>query len=153
MHTTPHIYVDADACPVKEEIYKVAKRYRLPVTLVANACMNTPDDEYITLVKVDQGFDEADEWIIEQAQAHDIVITTDIPMASACLKQGAHVLNPKGRIFNEETIGEALASREVSAQLREHGLMSGGPAPFGPKDCSRFLQALDATIHAAQREA
>ena len=147
----PHIYVDADACPVKEEIYRVAKRYSLSVSLVANSWMNTPDDENIQLVKVGQGFDEADEWIIEQAQPHDIVITTDIPMASECLDKGAHVINPKGRIFSHESIGDALASREVSSQLREHGLMSGGPAPFGPKDRSQFLQSLDATIHAANR--
>lgn len=144
------IYVDADACPVKDEVYKVAKRYDLAVTLVANSWMRIPDDERVTLVVVGDGFDEADNWIVEHVNAHEIVITADIPLAAQCLEKGAHVLGPKGRVFREDSIGEALASREVSSQLREHGMMSGGPAPFGPKDRSRFLQQLDAVIHAAR---
>lgn len=144
------IYVDADACPVKDEIYKVAKRYNIPVIIVSNSWMRTPDDPQITFIQVGNGFDEADLWIIEKVNKNEIVITTDIPMASECLKQGAHVLGPKGRVFTHESIGEALASREVSSQLREHGLMSGGPAPFTQKDRSRFLQKLDDTINACK---
>jgi uncharacterized protein len=145
------IYIDADACPVKEETYKVAKRYSLQVILVANSWMRTPDDTSIKFVQVGNGFDEADEWIVDHVDKNDIVITADIPLASLCLKKGAYVLGPKGRVFTEESIGEALASREISSQLREHGMMSGGPAPFGPKDRSRYLQQLDTTIHAARR--
>jgi len=146
-----HIYVDADACPVKDEIYRVAKRYDLPVTLVSNSWMRTPDDSRIEFVLVGDGFDEADEWIVEQVKPHEIVITTDIPLAAQCLEKGAYVLGPKGRVFTEASIGDALASRDVSSQLREHGLMSGGPAPFNSKDRSRFLQELDAAIHAVRK--
>lgn len=145
-----HIYVDADACPVKDEIYRVAKRYEVPVTLVANSWMNTPNDPAIQLVQVGDGFDEADQWIVDQVQKNEIVITADIPLAALCLEKGAHVLGPKGRVFTEASIGDALASREVSAQLREHGLMSGGPAPFAKTDRSRFLQQLDNTINACR---
>lgn len=145
------LYVDADACPVKDEIYRVAKRYDLAVILVSNSWMRTPDEARIELVLVDDGFDAADDWIVETVKPHDIVVTTDIPLAARCLENGAYVLGPKGREFTHESIGNALASREVSAQLREHGLMGGGPAPFAAKDRSRFLQQLDATIHAARR--
>lgn len=146
-----HIYVDADACPVKNEIYKVAKRYSVPVTVVSNSWINMPDDPDVHLELVGDGFDEADEWIVEHVNANDIVITGDIPLASLCIKKGAVVLGHKGRVFTEESIGEALASREVSSQLREHGLMGGGPTPFGPKDRSRFLERLDAAIHQCGR--
>ena len=145
-----HIYVDADACPVKEEIYRVAKRYEAPVTLVANSWMRTPDEAGIEFVQVGNGFDEADDWIVERVNRDEIVVTTDIPLAAQCLEKGARVVNPKGRVFSEESIGEALASREVSAQMREHGMMSGGPAPFGKTDRSRFLQRLDDLIHACR---
>ena len=145
-----HIFVDADACPVKNEIYKVAKRYDVPVTIVANSWMRTPDEADIEFVQVGDGFDEADEWIVEQVHANEIVITADIPLAARCLEKGAYVLGPKGRVFTEESIGNALASREVSSQLREHGLMDGGPAPFGKKDRSRFLQKLDDAINACR---
>lgn len=145
-----HIYVDADGCPVKDEIYRVAKRYEVPVTLVANSWMHTPNEVAIEFVQVDDGFDAADDWIVEQVKTNEIVITTDIPLAARCLKKGARVLGPKGRIYTEESIGDTLANREVSSQLREHGLMTGGPAPFGKKDRSRFLQRLDDTIHACR---
>jgi uncharacterized protein len=144
------IYVDADACPVKDEIYRVAKRYETPVILVANSWMRTPDSPLIHLEQVGDGFDEADLWIVDEAEAKDIVITTDIPLADLALKKGAFVLSPTGRVFTEESIGDAMAKREVASQLREHGLMSGGPAPFGPKDRSQFLQSLDAAIHACR---
>ena len=146
-----HIYVDADGCPVKDEIYRVAKRYDVPVTLVANSRMYTPDDANIEFVLVGDGFDEADDWIVEQVDANEIVVTTDIPLAARCLEKGARVLGPKGRVFTEDSIGDALANREVASQLREHGMMTGGPAPFGKKDRSRFLQRLDDTIQACRR--
>jgi len=146
-----HIYVDADGCPVKNEIYRVAKRYDVPVTLVANAWMHTPDEDGIELVLVGDGFNEADDWIAERVNANEIVITADIPLAAQCLAKGARVLGPKGRVFTEASIGDALADREVSSQLREHGLITGGPAPFSKKDRSRFLQRLDDTIHACRK--
>lgn len=145
------IFVDADACSVKDEIYRVAMRYKMPVVVVANSWMRTPDHPSIEFVQVGDGFDEADEWIVDQAEPNDIVITADMPLASLCLKKGARVLGQKGRIFTEESIGEALAQREVSSQLREHGLMTGGPAPFTDKDRSRFLQRLDNVIQACRR--
>ncbi len=146
-----HIYVDADGCPVKNEVYRVAKRYDVPVTLVANSRMATPDDARVQFVLADDGFDAADDWIVERVGANEIVITTDIPLAARCLSRGARVLGPTGRVFTEDSIGSALASREVSAQLREHGLMSGGPAPFSDKDRSRFLQRLDDLVQACRR--
>ena len=145
-----HIYVDADGCPVKDEIYRVAKRYDVPVTLVANSWMRTSDEAGVELVLVGDGFNEADDWIVEQVNTNEIVITADIPLAALCLAKGARVLGPKGRIFTEESIGDALANREVSSQLREHGMMTGGPAPMGKKDRSRFLQRLDDAIHACR---
>ncbi len=146
-----HIYVDADGCPVKDEVYKVAKRYDIPVTLVANSWMRIPDDPNVSFQLVGDGFDAADDWIVEHINPHEIAITADIPLAAQCIEKGAAVIGPKGRLFTEDSIGDALASREVSSQLREHGLMTGGPAPFGPKDRSRFLQQLDTTIHACRR--
>jgi hypothetical protein len=146
-----HIYVDADACPVKDEIYKVAKRYAVPVTVVANSWMRTPDDPGIEFMQVGDGFDEADEWIVERVNENQIVVTADIPLAALCLKKGARVLGPKGRVFTEESIGDALASREMSSQFREDGLMSGGPSPFNNKDRSRFLEKLDQIINACKR--
>ncbi len=145
-----HIYVDADGCPVKDEIYRVAKRYDVPVTLVANSCMRIPDKAGIELVLVDDGLDAADDWIAEHVNANEIVITADIPLAARCLEKGSRVLGPKGRVYSEDSIGDALATRELSSQLREHGMITGGPAPFGKKDRSRFLQRLDDTIHACR---
>ena len=139
----PTIFVDADACPVKNEIYRVAERIGLPVKVVANAPMYVPDAASIELIVVGNAMDAADDWIAERAGQNDIVISDDIPLASRCLKKGAHVLTPKGREHTDESIGNALASREIMSHLREHGSMSGGPAPFQPKDRSRFLQRLD----------
>ena len=112
--------------------------------------MRTPDDGNVEFVQVGDGFDEADEWIVDDLNKNDIVVTTDIPLASECLKKFAKVLSPKGREFSHESIGDALASREVASQLREHGLMGGGPAPFDKRDRSRFLERLDALIHACK---
>lgn len=151
MSSQPHIYVDADGCPVKEEVYKVARRYGLPVTLVANKWMRTPPGADIHLEVVGQGFDEADDWIVDNCDEEDIVIAIDIPLADRCLKKGARVLGYTGRPFTIASIGEVMASREIAAGLREAGIMTGGPAPFGKQDRSRFLQALDKEINAALR--
>lgn len=139
----PMIYVDADACPVKEEVYRVAKRHGFRVTLVANSWMRIPDHDWLRLEVVNDGFDAADDWIVEQAQANDIVITGDIPLASRSLEKGAWVLGHTGRPFTEASIGEALATREFLSQLRENNLITGGPPPFEKKDRSQFLQKLD----------
>ena len=145
------ILVDADACPVKEEIYRVAQRTKLPVVLVSNSWMETPNRAWLELVVVDDAFDAADDWIVEHSTARDIVITVDIPLAARCLETGARVIGHKGRLFTEESIGEALASRELQTHLRELGVPSGGPAPFTQKDRSRFLQRLDQVIQAVLR--
>jgi len=140
------IFVDADACPVKDEIYKVAGRNGLEVFVVANSWMRIPLDAKIHLQVVSDGFDAADDWIVEKADKGDIVVTSDIPLADRCLKKGACVLGSTGKPFTEESIGDALASRELSTELRAMGVMRGGPAPFQNKDRSNFLQQLDAAI-------
>lgn len=145
------IYVDADACPVKDEVYRVAARHILEVRVVANASMRVPIDPKIQLQVVSDGFDAADDWIVEHAEMGDIVITSDILLADRCLKKGAFVLGNTGRPFTDENIGDALVSRELSSELREMGLMNGGPAPFQKKDRSLFLQELDSAIHRIQR--
>ena len=129
-----HVYVDADACPVKDEVYRVADRYGLSVTLVANSPFRVPLHERIRLVVVGTRFDEADDWIADNAGAGDIVITADIPLASRCLKNGARVIGSTGKPFTDATIGQALAGRELSQHLRESGLITGGPAPLGKQD-------------------
>lgn len=146
-----HIYIDADACPVKTEVYKVADRYKLPVTLVANSYMKIPSSERIKLVVVDKGLDEADDWIVEQAGEDDVVITGDIPLAARCLDNGAKVLGHKGRPFTTENVGDALATRQLLSQLRDQGIMMGGPPPFEKKDRSLFLQQLDQMIQTIKR--
>jgi len=143
----PEIFVDADGCPVKDEVYRVAERYGLHVTLAANSGLRIPSADWVTLVIVDDGFDAADDWIVDHAGQDDIVITGDIPLAARCLKKGARVLGHKGRVFTEASIGDVLADREILSQLRDSGVMTGGPAPFGPRDRSRFLQRLDALVH------
>lgn len=146
-----HIYVDADACPVKDEVYRVAKRYDLGVTLVAASWVRIPTDAHIALEVVSQGFDAADDWIVEHVMADDVVVTTDIPLAARCLAKGAQVVSPTGRPFSESNIGEALATRNLLAEMRGAGMESGGPAPFEPRDRSAFLQAIDRAVHAARR--
>ena len=146
------IYVDADACPVKEEVYRVARRYAMKVYIVANAPMRVPVEELIELVVVQGGFDVADDWIAERVEPGDIAITTDIPLADRCLRQGARVLGPKGSAFTEETIGDAVATRALLDMLRQSGEFGGGPAPFTKSDRSRFLSKLDETIHAIRRD-
>jgi uncharacterized protein YaiI (UPF0178 family) len=145
---TMHIYVDADACPVKQEVYRVAERYGLRVTLVAGSWMRIPNQPGLSLEIVDQGFDAADDWIATHAERNDIVITADILLAARCLERGAHVIGPTGRPFTEASIGDAMATRNLLSEMRGAGLDSGGPPPFTPRDRSRFLQSLDRAVHA-----
>ena len=148
-----HIYIDADACPVKEEIYKVAERYQLHVTLVANSPMNYPSNNRTKLEVVRSGhLDEADNWIAERVEKNDILITADIPLADKCLKKGAKVLGPKGEEFTEDSVGSAMATRELMQTLRQMGEGKGGPAPMEKKDRSKFLGKLDHIIQAIKRE-
>jgi len=142
------IYVDADACPVKDEIYRVARRCRLQVRVVANARLRLPVDPLLQMVVVTGHFDAADDWIAERVEPGDIAVTADIPLAARCLARGARALDPKGRAFTPESIGDALANRELMAYLREMGDITGGPAPYLPRDRSRFLQQLDDLIQA-----
>jgi len=146
------LYVDADACPVKDELYRVARRYELKVFVVANAPLRVPTDELIELVVVSGGFDVADDWIAERAVKGDIVITSDIPLAGRCLESGARVLGPKGFEFTEDAIGDALATRALHDMLRQSGAFTGGPSPLVKADRSRFLAKLDELVHAARRD-
>lgn len=145
------IFIDADACPVKEEVYKVARRYAVPVSVVANAWINTPREPLIESVVVDAGPDVADDWIAERATPQDVVITQDIPLADRCLKAGAIVLNSKGVAFTEGSIGMALAGRAIGEHLRSMGEITRGPAPFSLRDRSQFLQALDQAVNRIRR--
>lgn len=147
-----HIFVDADACPVKQEVYRVAKRCGLDVTLVANSWMRTPDEKWLTLEVVDDGFDAADDWIVDHVEPHDIVITADIPLASRCLKAGARVIGSTGKPFTENNINQAVATRDLLAELRGAGEITGGPPPITQRDRSLFLQKLDEAIQSIRRE-
>lgn len=145
------IFVDADACPVKDEVYRVALRTDVPVTLVANAYLRIPQHELIDLVVVEQDPDAADDHIADHADASSIVITADIPLADRCLKAGSTVIAPNGKPFTENSIGSAMATRALMQDLRAGGDIVGGPPPFLKSDRSRFLQALDAAIVKLQR--
>jgi uncharacterized protein YaiI (UPF0178 family) len=147
----PTIYIDADACPVKEEIYRVARRYGMRVAVVANTPMRVPNNAMVEMV-VRSGFGAADDWIAEQSKQGDIVITADIPLAARCLAKNVRVLDPKGRPFTESDIGSALAMRDLMDGLRQGGAVTGGPAPMTSKDRSRFLAKLDEVVNAARRE-
>ncbi len=147
-----HIFVDADACPVKDEVFRVAKRYKLNVTLVANCWMRTPEASWLRLEVVGNELDAADDWIVEHVETGDIVVTADIPLASRCLKMGASVLGPKGRPFNEDNITETVATRDLLTALRGSGEITGGPRPLEKRDRSRFLQELDSAIQAIRRQ-
>jgi uncharacterized protein YaiI (UPF0178 family) len=142
----PQILVDADACPVKEEVLRVAARHGVKVTFVANRRLRPSRDPMIAHVLVPQGADAADDWIVEHAAAGDIVVTADIPLAGRCLRQGATVLGPTGRRFTETSIGMALAMRELNQHLRETGESRGLNAGFTARDRSAFLQALDEAV-------
>ena len=140
------LYIDADACPVKDEVYRVAERYGLPVFVVSNSWIRVPRDARITLVVVDESPDAADDWIAERAGRGDVVITADVPLASRCVKAGADVIAPTGRAFDEGSIGMALATRNLMDDLRGAGAVTGGPRPFSPRDRSSFLSALDLAL-------
>ena len=147
----PRILVDADACPVKEEIYKVAFRRSVPVIIVSNAHIRIPAHELISRVVVSDGFDAADDWIVEQAAPDAVCVTADILLADRCLKAGAVVLSPTGKPFTENSIGAAIATRAIMADLRAGGDAIGGPAPFTKTDRSRFLSALDEALFRMER--
>jgi uncharacterized protein len=145
------IYIDADACPVKQEVYRVAERHALKGTtlkvfVVSNSPIAVPRDAMIERVVVGAGMDEADNWIAERAGAGDIVVTADVPLASRCVKAGAEVIAPNGRAFTADSIGITLATRNLMDSLRSAGEITGGPKPFAPRDRSSFLAALDQTI-------
>lgn len=145
------IYVDADACPVKQEVYDVAERYGIRVFVVANSSMRVPNNDRIELVVVSDRIDAADDWIVDRVSGVDIVISADVLLAARCLEKGASVLGPTGKEFTENAIGDAIATRDLLSQLRELGTITGGPAPFDKRDRSRFRQRLDALIHMARR--
>jgi uncharacterized protein YaiI (UPF0178 family) len=147
-----HIYVDADACPVKEEVCRVAARYELNVTLVAGSWMRKPEDPRVALKVVGAGIDVADDWIAEHVEAGDIVVTADIPLAARCLERGATVLGSGGRPFTADNIGSSLATRALLSELRDQGEITGGPPPFEKRDRSLFLQQLDESVHAIRRK-
>jgi uncharacterized protein YaiI (UPF0178 family) len=145
------VYVDADACPVKEEVYRVARRYGLRVAVVANAPLRVPTDPLIELA-VRPGFGAADDWIAQEAGPGDVVVTADIPLAARCLGRGARVLDPKGQPFTDNDIGAALAMRDLREELRQGGALTGGPSPMTPRDRSRFLSKLDEAVNAVRRD-
>jgi uncharacterized protein YaiI (UPF0178 family) len=145
------ILVDADACPVKEEVYKVAFRRGVPVEVVSNSGLRVPDHPLVKRVMVGTGFDAADDWIAERASAETVVITADILLADRVLKAGASVLSPTGKPFTSSSIGGAIATRAIMADLRAGGDVVGGPAPFAKADRSRFLSGLDEVLARLQR--
>lgn len=145
------IYVDADACPVKPEVYRVAERHRIKVFVVANSFINVPREPWLERVIVSDGFDAADNWIAERVSRGDIVITSDIPLADRCIKAGADVIGSTGKPFSEASIGMALATRDMMEDLRAMGAASGGPKPFSARDRSAFLQALDVAVQRLKR--
>jgi len=147
-----HIFVDADACPVKQEIYRVAKRYDLGVTLVAGSWMRVPEEHNLSLKVVGEGMGAADDWIVEHVEAGDIVITADVPLAARCLEKAAYALGPTGKPFTQENIGSSLATRDLLSALRDSGEVMGGPPPFAKRDRSRFLHQLDEAINAIRRK-
>lgn len=138
-----HILVDGDACPVKDEIYKVAGRYALPVRLVTNAFIRVPADPLIQRILVGSGFDAADDWVADAASPESIVVTADILLADRCVKAGATVIGPNGRGFDAASIGNAVATRALMADLRAMDQVRNGPPPFSKADRSRFLSSLD----------
>jgi len=148
------IYVDGDACPVREEIYRVAARLWLNVFVVSNGSrpIRSPDTPNVRMVLVSDSADAADDWIAERISAVDVCVTSDIPLASRCLKKGARVVSPTGHRWTEANIGNALAGREIARHLRELGATTRGPAPLTKRDRSRFLSALDTALQAALRE-
>jgi len=149
------IYIDADACPVRDEVYRVAERLSLPVFVVSNGSrpIRPSAHPHVRMIVVGEGADAADHWIAEHIAAGDICVTGDIPLAARCLAKDALALAANGKVWSKDNIGNALAGREVSRHLRELGVGGGGPAPFSKADRSRFLQALDKLVHAAKARA
>lgn len=145
------VYIDADACPVKEEVYRVADRYKLKVLVVANQWMNIPVSHLIEMKVVKGNFDAADDWIVENSKANDIVITADILLADRCIKKSVRVIGTKGDEFTEDNIGGALAGRELMENLRHMGEKRGGPAPMDKKARSKFLSTMDQVIQSIKR--
>ena len=152
MPPTIAIYVEADACPVKDEVYRVAGRYGLHVYVVSNSFLNLPREPWIERVIVGDAFDAADDWIAERARPGAIVVTADVPLASRCVKAGAAALAPNGKAFTDASVGLALATRNLMQDLREAGAITGGPKPFSPKDRSAFLGALDRAVVRLKRD-
>lgn len=146
------IYIDADGCPVKEEIYRVARRYKLLVLIVANSPLNLPLDPLLEMVVVDKKFDAADDWIIDNSKEGDIVITADILLAERCVKKRVRVIGHKGNEFTEDNVGSAVANRELMQNLRHMGEMKGGPAPMNKKSRSEFLGTLDRVIQSLKKK-
>jgi uncharacterized protein YaiI (UPF0178 family) len=146
------IYVDGDACPVKDEVLRVAERHGVRVHLVANGWLPGSDGPLVNRVIVSQDADAADDWIAAHCGTGDVVVTADIPLAHRCLQNGARVLGHKGDAFHHDNIGTALATRDLKAQMREAGAVTGGARPFSKQDRSRFLQILENTVQAAKRE-
>ena len=146
------IYVDSDACPVKPEVIRVAKRYGLAVTFVSNSWMRLPEEWGAKLMVVEGQFDAADDWIVEHVVKNDIVVTADIPLVHRSMKAGARVIGPQGKLYTDENIGNILASRDLMHVLRGGGDNLGGPAPFQKEDRSNFLQALDQIIQDIKKE-
>ena len=147
------IFIDADACPVKDETYTVASRYELWTVLVANQRMHVPDGLAVELVVVDKHPDAADDWIAEEVRAADVVITQDPPLAARCLEAGAFAIGPNGREFDEDSIGGALATREIKSVIRESGGTHAGPRAMSARDRSRFSNELDRIVNKALRSA
>ncbi len=147
-----HVFIDADACPVKDEVYRVAGRYHLNVTVVANSRMRVPDDPRVRLEIVGDGLDVADDWIVAHVETGDIVVTADIPLASRCVQAGASAIGSTGNVFTEDNIGSAVATRNLMSDLRSAGETTGGPPPIGKRDRSRFLQKLDDVIQSIRRD-
>ena len=145
------IYIDADACPVKDEVERVATRHQLKTYLVCDGGLRPPQNPLLQLIVVTQGADAADDWIAEHIRPADICVTNDIPLAGRCLKQGAFAIKPNGEIYTDDSIGMALATREILQGLRDTGEITGGPRPFSKADRSKFLDRLEVTVQAAKR--
>lgn len=148
------IYVDADSCPVKDEVFRVARRYELPVRVVAASWLRLPGDPGIVLdvVKETGELDAADDWIVEHVGPDDVVVSDDILLAARCIEKGAYPLTTRGRELTADSIGEAVATRELMADLREAGMVTGGPPPFTKSDRSQFLQRLDEIVNRVRRK-
>ena len=146
------ILIDADACPVKDETYRVAKRHQLNVILISNMWIRIPTEPWLEQIVVNDHPDAADDWIAEHATENDIVVTADIPLADRCLKKNAHAISPRGRYYTENDIGEALANRNLREQLRDMGIQTGGPKPFSKQNRSHYLQRLDQLIQKVKKE-